>query len=81
VALYREGAGLEAEAIDAEGRERPEWARRVTRRPLRTRRVVARSWTERPEWSEAIRQLGSRLRRNDSPLAVLACRFLPRRLD
>jgi ATP-dependent helicase HepA len=81
VALYREGAGLEAAVIDAEGRERPEWARRVTRRPVRTRRVVARSWTERPEWSEAIRRLGSRLRRSDPPLAVLACRFLPRRQE
>lgn len=79
VALYRRGPGFEARAVDATGRSRPEWARRATSRPLRTRRVAARSWTERPEWSEAIRRLGSCLGREEQPLAVLALRVLPPR--
>jgi ATP-dependent helicase HepA len=77
LALYREGAAVEAVAVDIEGRERPEWAALLTRRPLRSRRVDADSWTTQPGWPDLIRNLAGRLPQARGLPAVL-CAF---RLD
>jgi ATP-dependent helicase HepA len=75
LALFRSGAGYDAVAVDAAGRERPEWAERLTRRPLRSRRVVPSSWTERPEWPRLIRGLARHLEGRGAPVALAAFRI------
>ena len=43
LALYKNGPLFEAVAIDIEGNERPEWAERLSQRPLKSRRVNKKS--------------------------------------
>jgi len=74
LAIYKDGPRFEGVAVDAEGRERPEWARHLTQRPLRTRRVRGESWTRRPEWSGLIRRLAGLLPQGRRPVAVAAVR-------
>jgi ATP-dependent helicase HepA len=78
LALYKDGPGFSAVAVDAEGRQRPEWAARLTRRPLRTRRVRAGDWTGRSGWEALIRRLGSHLEERGRPVAVAAFRMVRR---
>ena len=75
LAISRDGARLEAVALDAEGRPRPDWARRLLTRPLRTRRVVPEAWTARPDWAERIQDLAARLDPGVRPIAVAAFRI------
>lgn len=77
LALYRSGPAVEAVALDAAGRERPEWAARLTRRPLVSRRVKPESWTADPEWAERIRDLAARLEQRGRPVALAAFRLDP----
>jgi ATP-dependent helicase HepA len=70
LALYRNGGRLEAVAVDSEGRERPDWAALLTRRPLRTRRLHAEVMTRMPGWSKVVRRLASKLKRPDRPIAA-----------
>jgi len=53
--------GLQAVAIDAHGRERPDWARLLTSRPLKSKRVKPEAWTSQPAWPGLIRTLASHL--------------------
>ena len=62
-------------AIDLEGRRRPEWAERLTRRPLRSKRVSAAAWTDQPGWAALIRKLASHLGDRGRPVAVAAFRI------
>jgi ATP-dependent helicase HepA len=73
--LYKVGRGFEMVALDAEGRERPAWAERLTRRPLRSRRVSAEVWTADPEWAQRIRALAERLAAYGAPVAAAAFRM------
>jgi len=73
--IFREGARLEAVALDAEGRPRPDWARRLLTRPLRTRRVTPDAWTARPDWTARIEGLAARLDDAARPMAVAAFRI------
>jgi hypothetical protein len=57
--------------VDAGGGLRPDWARALRRRPLRTRRVAPET-TERPEWAEAIRRLAGALPAARQPIALAA---------
>jgi ATP-dependent helicase HepA len=75
LALYKEGPRFEAVAIDANGRERPEWARALTTRPLRSRRVRPEHWTSQPGWPDLIRSLGRRLPPRGHPILVAAFRL------
>jgi ATP-dependent helicase HepA len=75
LALYRRERSFEAVALDAAGHERPDWARRLTRRPLRTRRVEAAAWTGQAGWSARIRDLARRLEGRGRPVAVAAFRI------
>ena len=77
LAIYRDSPGFRAVAIDTQGREHPEWAERLTRRPLKTRRVRRRDWTEQPGWPQLIRGLGKHLEKHGSPLAIAALRIGP----
>jgi hypothetical protein len=74
LAIYRQGAGFEALAIDVNGRERPEWATRLMRRPLKSRRIKRGSWTDQPGWSKLIRALGAHLETRGQPVALAAFR-------
>jgi len=75
LALYGRERGYEAVALDTTGRERPEWARRLIRRPLRTRRVDAAAWTGEPNFAARIRELARRLAERGHPAAVAAFRL------
>jgi ATP-dependent helicase HepA len=74
LAIYRSGPRLEPVVVDVEGRFRPEWARLVTRRPLRTKRVRADSWVRQRGWATLIRSLARHFRRPNRPVAVAAIR-------
>ncbi len=50
--LYEDRPGFHAVAVDVEGRERPEWAEILVRRPLRSRRVKTETWTTQPGWPQ-----------------------------
>ena len=78
LALYTDQGRTVAIAVDDEGRERPEWARMLTARPLRSRRVRAEEWTSEPGWRDRIRAMGAALPRSGPPLAVAAFRIEPR---
>jgi ATP-dependent helicase HepA len=76
LALYRGGpTGVEAVAIDAYGRERPDWARRLARRPLRSRRVRPEAWCAQPGWPALIRTLARHLEGRGRPVALAAFRI------
>ena len=75
LAIYKEGPRFEAVAIDLEGRERPDWAEILTRRPLRSRRVDPQSWIGQPGWPDLIRSLARRLETRGRPVAVAAFRI------
>ena len=75
LALYKTGPTFDAVAIDIHGRERPEWARLLTRRPLKTRRVKPESWTRQPGWPELVRSMARHLEGRGQPVAVAAFRL------
>ena len=75
LALYKEGPRFEAVAIDAHGRERPEWAAALSRRPLRSKRVRGESWTTQTSWPELVRTLALRLEDRGQPVALAAIRI------
>lgn len=75
LALYKTGPRFEAVAVDARGRERPEWAALLSRRPLRSRRVRAEAWTTQPGWPQLVRALAQRLEERGQPVALAAIRF------
>ncbi len=78
LALYRRGgSGIEAVAVDAHGRRRPEWARAVMQRPLRSRRVDPRAWSEQPGWPDLIRSLAAHLEQLGEPVILAALRLDP----
>jgi hypothetical protein len=77
LAVFKRGPRFEALAVDAHGRERPDWARAVTRRPVRTRRVKPENWTGQPGWPGLIRNLARRLETRGLPVAVAAFRVGP----
>ncbi len=70
-ALYKEGPAFEAVAVDPEGRQRPEWARALRRRPLRTRRVSTEMSAE-SDWEATIRRLARALDASRTPVALAA---------
>jgi len=74
VALYRTGGSVRAFAVDAEGRERRDWAELLERRPFRTRRVRPESWCRQPGWSRLIRRLADLLPREIEPDSLAALR-------
>jgi ATP-dependent helicase HepA len=71
LALYKDGPVFEAVAVDPNGTLRPDWARALRRRPLRTRRVPPQLVCQ-PGWEEAIRRLASSLDPMRQPVAVAA---------
>ncbi len=75
LAIYKDGPTFEGVAIDITGKERPELAERLTRRPLRSRRVPRDSWTRQPGWPKLIRSLARKLEERGRPVAVAAFRI------
>jgi hypothetical protein len=75
LALYKRGPEFEAVAIDVNGRERPDWAEKLTQRPLKSRRVKRSSWTGQPGWSKLIRSLATHLESRGTPIALAAFRI------
>ena len=71
LALYKDGPVFDAVAVDPVGRLRPEWARALSRRPLRTRRVNAEAIQQRG-WPGAIRRLAAALPAGREPIALAA---------
>ena len=62
-------------AIDSQGNERPDWAERLTRRPLKSKRFKPDTWTGAPGWAQLVRSLASRLDERGRPVAVAAFRI------
>ena len=62
---------FDAVAVDAGGRLRPEWARALSRRPLRTRRVPPDA-AHKPGWAAAVRRLAAALPPGREPVALAA---------
>jgi hypothetical protein len=75
LAIYKTGRSFEAVAIDVNGRERQDWAEKLTQRPLKSRRVKRSSWTGQPGWSKLIRSLASHLESKGQPEALAAFRI------
>ena len=73
--LYEDRPGFHAVAVDAEGRERPEWAEALLRRPLRSRRVQAETWISQPGWPQLIRTLSAKLESHGKLVALAAFRL------
>jgi ATP-dependent helicase HepA len=73
--IYKNGPRFEAVAVDLEGKERPEWAAILTRRPLRSRRVNAETWVRQPGWPDLVRSLADRMASRGRPVAVAAFRI------
>jgi ATP-dependent helicase HepA len=73
--LFQDERGFRAIAVDAEGRERPEWAAALARRPLRSRRVRPELWTRQPGWAQLIRALAAKLEPHGRPAALAAFRL------
>jgi ATP-dependent helicase HepA len=71
LAFYREGVGFAAVAVDEHGRERPDWARALLRRPLRTHGGPSDE-VQRPDWSDRIRHMASALDPERQPVALAA---------
>ena len=65
------GPSFEAAVVDPAGRLRPEWARALRERPLRTRRVPAELASQ-PGWEEAVRRLAAALDPARRPVALAA---------
>ncbi len=77
LAIYKSGPKFEAVAVDMNGRERPDLAERLTRRPLKTRRVKADTWTGQAGWSKLIRSLGELIDSRGRPVALAAFHIGP----
>jgi ATP-dependent helicase HepA len=71
LALYKDGPVFEAVAVDAGGRPRPDWASRLRRRPMRTRRLAPGLLRE-PGWPAAIRRMAAALDPARRPVALAA---------
>jgi len=71
LALYRDGNGFEAVAVDEAGRLRPDWAEALMQRPLPAGRAGGEEMAP-PEWSERIRRLGAHLDPRREPVALAA---------
>ena len=78
LAFFKAGPSFTAVAVDSKGRERPGWAERLVRRPLRTRRVHADEWTTKKGWQELVRRLAPALEKHGRPVAVAAFRLVPK---
>ena len=82
LALYQgeKAAGeFSASMVDAQGRPREDWARRLATPPLRTRRVRPETWTGRKGWRELIEKMAAALPGHATPDAVAAVRFVRRK--
>ena len=71
-ALYRTERGFKAACVDIAGVSRPDWAKLLTARPLRSRRVKTEALLAQPGWAEGIRMMAEKLPRRDRPAAVAA---------
>ena len=71
LALYKDGPAFEAVAVDGEGRRRPEWAKSLRERPLRTRRVPPET-ARQPGWDAAVRRMAEALDPARRPVALAA---------
>jgi ATP-dependent helicase HepA len=69
LALYKEGPVFEAVAVDSAGRDRPDWAASLRRRPLRTRRLGPGLLAE-PRWAAAVRRMAASLDPRRRPVAM-----------
>lgn len=77
LAIYRDGPGWTAVAVDDKGRPRPDLAERLTARELRTQPVDARKWTGQAAWEKVIRRMAAALPEGRPPQAVAAFRVRP----
>jgi len=75
VAVYKQGPHFEAVAVDATGVEKPEWARLLMTRPLRSRRTKAEAWTAQPGWPDLIRNMARHLESRGRPTLLAAFRL------
>lgn len=75
VAIYREGPSFRAVAYDINGDQRTEWARRLSQRPLRSRRIKASTWVDQPGWPALIRNLARHFDGLGRPEIVAAVRI------
>jgi len=71
LALYKDGPAFEAVAVDSSGRRRPEWAKALRERPLRTRRVPPET-ARQPGWDAAVRRMAEALDPARRPVALAA---------
>ena len=78
-AIYRRGSALEAEAVDAAGKTRPELAAQLLEKDVRLDRADHVQWTSMPEWKSAVMQMARRLPKGETPHAVAAFRVRPTR--
>ncbi|MGE0592670.1 MAG: helicase-related protein [Vicinamibacterales bacterium] len=75
VAVYKTASGFDVVAIDASGRNRPDWAARLRERPLLARHLAVEAAGE-AHWQQLARRLGALLdpARRPVALALIAVR-------
>ncbi|MEM6793481.1 MAG: SNF2-related protein [Acidobacteriota bacterium] len=75
LALYREGAEIEALAVDARGELRPELASRLLEMGAQLAPVDAKQWTAQRTWRRAVKAMAAGLPKEKTPSAVAAFRL------
>jgi ATP-dependent helicase HepA len=79
LALYKDGEsvgeGVDALVVDAQGKQRPDLARRLTSGEATLESVDARAWSKRKGWLQAIRKIAQNLPADREPVAVAAFRI------
>ncbi len=70
--VVKDGPRFLPVAVDLEGNERPEWARFVIRRPLRSRSVRPHAWARQTGWADLVRTLGKKVEKHGAPVAMAA---------
>jgi hypothetical protein len=71
IAIYKDGPAVEIAALDAAGRQRPEWAAAFSARPVRARRMSDEDARDR-DWPALVRRLATKLDPNRRPEAIAA---------
>jgi ATP-dependent helicase HepA len=75
LAIYKDGPTIDAVAIDAGGRSRPDWAQRLIQRPVKSRRIRREAWVAQPGWPKLIRALAQNLDPTRRPVVLAAFRI------
>ncbi|MFL6199229.1 MAG: helicase-related protein [Thermoanaerobaculia bacterium] len=79
LAIYKRGVGLEAMAVDAQGRPRPDLAARLTAPGVVSEPVEAKKWTAQANWGKVVRRMAAAISAGSEGKAQAVAAFRVRR--